>query len=162
MKKLVGILALSLASGAGVAAMQDSAASTREAAVAFWTTGYAGSKLGSIGCVAPTLPHESALTGSQRRTVKAIEKWQDCHRRLIGALAPESAHKFIPAEVLAKMTPSEREAAIRHVAAVHARHADSVQAEAARISAGQDAWRKAAQRYLDDYHERVIASRSDR
>jgi len=161
MKKLVGLLALSLASGASVAAMQDSAASTREA-VAFWTTGYAGSKLGSIGCVAPRLPDEAALTGTQRITIKAIEKWQDCHRRLIGALAPESAHKFIPAEVLSTMTPSERETAIRHVAAVHAKHAESVQADAAKLIAAQDAWRKAAKRYLDDYHDWLIAARSDR
>lgn len=48
MRKLVGILALTAAGS--VAAHQDTSALRHDAAFAFRTTGYAGSKPGSIGC----------------------------------------------------------------------------------------------------------------
>lgn len=157
MRKLVGILVLTAAGS--VAAHQDTSAPRHDAAIAFWTTGYAGSKLGSIGCAAPQLPDGYAPAVTLRKAIKAIETWQDCHRRVIGALAPEAAHKFIPAEVLAAMTPTEREAAIRHVAAVHAKHADTLQADAAKHIAAQQAWRAETKRYGDAYSERLSASR---
>lgn len=160
MKKLVCILVM-MAAGS-VAAQQNPADATREAAVAYWTSGYAGTELAGVGCAVPRLPAESALTGAQRDADKAIRTWRECHRRLAGSLAPEAAHKHIPADVFAMMTPAERDAATSHVAAVHAKLASAVQAQASRVIAGQDAWRQAAKLYLDDYHERLIAARSYR
>ncbi|RZA30632.1 MAG: hypothetical protein EOP92_34540, partial [Lysobacteraceae bacterium] len=80
----------------------------------------------------------------------------------MGAIAPEVAHKAIPAEVLATMAPAEREAAARHVAAVHAKLADALQADAARTIAAQQAWREQARRYRDDYVDRIAHARDHR
>lgn len=156
MRKLVGILAL-MAAGSGIAA-QDTANPAREAAVTYWTSGYAGAERIGAGCVAPRLP-DLHLSGGDRVTVKAIGKWKDCHRSLIGALAPETAHKTIPADLLATMTPSEREAALRHVAAVHAKLAGALQADAIGTIAAQQAWQEESRRNLDAYAERLSASR---
>ncbi|MGI4844239.1 MAG: hypothetical protein ACRYF7_13080 [Janthinobacterium lividum] len=159
MKKLVGIVALTLA-GSCAAAQQDTAPATREAAVAYWTSGYIGAELVGAGCLLPTLPDvQPGLAGQRPATVKAIATWKDCHRRLMGALAPETAHKAIPAELLASMTSAEREAALRHVAAVHGKLADALQAEAARTIAAQQDWVEASQRNHDGYAEHLDAAR---
>ncbi len=159
MKKLVGILVM-MAAGSSGAAQQGASAPTPEAALAYWTTNYAGAELAGAGCVAPQLPAESALSGAQRHAAKAVRTWRDCHRRLMGSLAPEAAHKHIPADVIAMMTPAQRDAASRHVAAVHAKLADALQADAAKTIAAQQAWQEATRRYLDEYHNRVIAANS--
>lgn len=161
MKKLVGILVL-MAAGSSVAAQQGVAGPTREAAIAYWTSGYAGAELAGVGCVTPQLPDEAALSGAQRKAVKAIRTWKECHRSLMGALAPEAAHQYIPADLHATMTPAEREAATRHVAAVHAKLADALQADAAKAMAAQQAWHQEVQRYIDDYRDRVVYASRER
>lgn len=156
MKKLVGIVVL-MAAGS-VAAQQAKDGSTGEAALAYWTASYAGPELASVGCAAPQLPSEPMLSRMERVTVKAIQAWQECHRHRMASLAPEAAHKSIPAEVFATMTPAERDAATRHVAAVHAKLGDALQADAARVIAAQQAWREELRRNRDDYRERIAHS----
>lgn len=166
MKPLVAILAVLMATGASAAVQQNAAQKdvsgpTREAAVAYWTAGYAGAELAGKGCVAPQLPAEPH-SSTVERTAKAVRAWQECQRRLMGALAPEAAHKAIPAELLATMTPAERDAATHHVAAVHAKFADAAQADAARVIAAQQAWREGARRYRDAYVDRIAHARDRR
>ncbi|WP_027865878.1 hypothetical protein [Massilia alkalitolerans] len=160
MKKLVGILVLAAAGSS--AAAQAPADAAREAALTYWTSGYAGAELAGAVCAVPRLPSESASSAMQRNTAKAIRSWRECHRRLMDSLGPEAAYKHIPADLFGAMTPAQRDAATSHVAAVHAQLADAVQAKAARLIASQDAWRVATRRYLDDYQERVIVARSYR
>lgn len=155
MKKLVGVLVLMAAFG-NVAAQQDTASAARKAALAYWTSDYAGSELSGVRCAAPSLPPEGHTAAVERNTVEAIRAWKECQRRLMGALAPEAAHKYIPADLHAAMTPAEREAATRHVAAVHARLAGALQTDAAGLIAAQQAWHEANRRYRDDYRDRVI------
>lgn len=157
MKKLVGIVVL-MAAGGSFAAQQGTASSARETALAYWTSSYAGAEVAGAVCAPPRLPTEPRSYVAER-TAKAIRTWQQCHRRLMGALAPEAAQKAIPAEALAAMTPAERDAATRHVATVHAKLADARQADAATVIAAQQAWREQARRYRDDYVDRFSHSR---
>lgn len=145
MKKRAGVLMLMASSGA-FAAQQDSATPTREAMVTYWTSGYVGAELAGTGCAAPALSDLPTLSRSEHAANKAIRNWQDCHRRLMGALAPEAAGKIIPAKLQATMTPDERAAALRHVAAVNGKIANVLQADAAKTIAAQQAWRTAAKR----------------
>lgn len=162
MKKLVGILVLT-AAGSSVAAQQQTAGSTasptRAAAVAYWTTEYAGPERVDASCLAPQLPLPPHNSVVEHKVIKAIRTWQECRRGLMGALAPEATGKTIPAGLYASMTPAEREAALRHVAAVHAKLADALQADADRAIAAQQAWQKEARRYLDGAAERMDAAR---
>lgn len=134
MKKLVGILVLAAAGGAGAAEFQ--------------TGTYAGPTINALRCVAPQVPEISEFNQRIRTVAKAVRQWQNCHRGVLAALAPERAAEHIPAEALAAMTPRERETAIRHVAAVHAQLADAVQREAAPVIARHDAWRDATLAYV--------------
>ncbi len=159
MKKLVGIVVLT-AAGSGFAAQQETTHTTREAAIAYWTSGYIGAERVSTGCVVPKLPNlQPGLVGYRPAIFKAIATWKDCHRRQMGALAPETAHKAIPAKLIAAMTSAESEAALRHVAAVHAKLADALQADAARTIAAQQAWMEESQRNHDGYAEGLDAAR---
>ena len=158
MKKLAGVLML-MAAGAGSAAEQADPSGAKQTAIAYWTAGYAGVELSGAGCPAPNVTDAPQSDMADRDTAGAIRRWQQCHRRLIGALRPEVAERYIPAGVLAAMTPAERKAAKRHVAAVHAKLADSAQADAAPIIARHDAWREAIKRYEFDTYKsgRAIA-----
>lgn len=154
MKKLLGVLVLMGAVG-NVAAQQDTTGPAHAAALAYWTGDYAAAELAGVRCAAPSLPLEARTAAVERDTAKAIQAWEDCHRRLMGALAPEAAHNYIPADLHAAMTPAERAAATRHVAAVHARLAGALQADAAGLIAAHQAWHAANQRQRDEYRERV-------
>jgi len=146
MKKLVGILVL-VAAGSANAAEQGAAPSI-EAAAGYWTAAYAGPSINALRCVAPQVPMVSEVNQRIRSVAKAVRQWQNCHRGVLAALAPGRAVEHIPAQALAAMTPAERDAATRHVAAVHAQLADAVQREAAPIIARHDAWRDATLAYV--------------
>lgn len=143
MKKLVGILVLVAAGGAGAAEQ-----AAPDASAGYWTGTYAGPTLNALRCVAPQVPVVSEFNQRIRTVAKAVRQWQNCHRGVLAALAPERAAEHIPAEALAAMTPLEREAATRHVAAVHAQLADAIQREAAPVVARHDAWRDATLAYV--------------
>ena len=143
MKKLVGILVLAAAGGAGAA---EQAAPSAPAG--YWTETYAGPTLNALHCVAPQVPVVSQINQRIRTVTRAVRQWQNCHRGVLASLAPSRAAEHIPAEALAAMTPLEREAATRHVAAVHAQLADVIQREAAPVIARHDAWRDATLAYV--------------
>lgn len=163
MKKLAGILVL-LASG-GVAGGQTVTTTGQDAraAIAYWTTGYAGAELGDVGCPAPAIAGAPQDRQEIWSSEKAIRQWQDCHRRVIAALGPAHVEKYIPADVLASMTLEERTQALRHVVSVHGRIAEAVQAQAVPVIAHHDAWRSAAARMAEqlsvEASERLAASR---
>ena len=150
MKKLAGILVL-LASGSVAAEPAGTSTTGRDAraAIAYWTTGYAGAELADVECPAPAVPDAPQDSRELLQVDLAIKRWQDCHRRVIGALQPAQAGKTIPAEVLAAMTPDERALALRHVASVHERVATAVQLQAAPVIARHEAWRDKATRFAD-------------
>jgi hypothetical protein len=158
MKKLVGILAL-MAAGSSIAAQQDTTGATREATVAYWTSGYAGPERVDTSCVAPQLASVPRTSMAERKAVKAIQAWKDCRRDLMSALAPEAVGKTIPAEQLAAMTLAEREAAIGHVSAVHAQLAAAFQADADRAIAAQQAWQRERLAHLDRAADLLDAGR---
>jgi hypothetical protein len=145
MKKLVGILVLAAAGGANAA--QEMAAPSFDAA-GFRAEAYAGPSINALRCVAPEVPEVSQVNLRIRSVSKAIRQWQNCHRGVLAALAPERAAEAIPAQALAAMTPAERKAATRHVAAVHAQLADALQREAQPVIARHDAWRDATLAYV--------------
>ena len=131
MKNLVGFLVLAAAAGVGTAAEQDAA---------FWTSYYAGPAAGALRCVAPAVPAVSEVSQRMRHVARSIKQWQNCHRGVLASLDPAQAAAHIPQDDLARMSPSEQEAAIRHVAAVHAQLADAIQLEAVPTIAQHDAW----------------------
>lgn len=145
MKKLVGILVLAAAGSADAA---EQAAPSPDASAEYWTGTYAGPTLNALRCVAPRAPVVSEFNQRIRTVAKAVRQWQNCHRGVLAALAPGRAAEHIPAQALAAMTPLEREAAIRHVAAVHAQLADAIGREAAPVIARHDAWRDATLAYV--------------
>jgi len=83
-----------------------------------------------------------------RHVARSIKQWQNCHRGVIASLDPSQAAAHIPADALARMSPVEQETATRHVAAVHAQLAQSIQLESAPIIAQHDAWRDATVAYV--------------
>lgn len=147
MKKLAGILALMLA-GSSVAAEHDQPVPAPEATAAFWTTDYSGPDLAAMRCAAPDVPEVSQSNLRIRNVARAIKTWQDCHRRTMASLEPAQAVQHIPAEALAAMTPAERAAALRHVAAIHGRLGDAIQRDAAVEIARHEAWLDATVRYV--------------
>lgn len=164
MKKLASMLVL-LASGSVAAGQDLPVGAPDKAAVAYWTAGYAGAELTDVGCVAPALPAAPLASQQIRGAGKAIQQWEDCHRRLVAALGPAVADKYIPADVLAAMTADERALAVRHVAAVHGQVAAALQAQAAPVIARHDAWRDAhAQTLAHDRaeHADLLASSRNR
>ena len=131
MKKLVGILVLAAAAGAGNAAEQDTP---------FWTSAYAGPSASALRCVAPTVPAVSEVSQRIRHVARSIKQWQACHSGVMASLDPAQAAQHIPADALARMAPAERDAAVRHVAAVHAQLSHAIQREAVPTIAQHDAW----------------------
>lgn len=144
MKKLAGILVLTASSG--IAAAQDTASVPET--TAFWTAGYAGPAQAALHCNAPEVPEVSQFNLRIRNVARAIGQWQDCYRRTMESLDPANAGRHIPAEALAAMAPAGRDAALRHVAAVHVRLADAIQRDAAPVFARHEAWREATVRYV--------------
>ncbi len=132
MKKLVGLLVLAAAAGAGNAAEQQDAA--------FWASSYAGPSASALRCVAPAVPAVSEVSQRIRHVARSIKQWQNCHRGVLAALDPAQAAQHIPADTLARMSPAEQAAAVRHVAAVHAKLADAIELEAVPTIARHEAW----------------------
>ncbi|WP_288379250.1 hypothetical protein [uncultured Massilia sp.] len=131
MKKLVGFLVLAAAASAGNAAEQDAA---------YWTSSYAGPSAGALRCVAPAVPAVSEVSQRIRHVARSIKQWQNCHRGVLASLDPAQAAQHIPHDSLVRMSPDEREAAIRHVREVHTKLADAIQLEAVPVIAQHDAW----------------------
>lgn len=137
MRAMAGLL-IFLATGAACAAP----GAQHSAAVAFWTSGYAGADLASrnFHCPAPVLPPLSHTLAPAHSVRKAIDKWEQCHAGYLAALHATPAETRIPGAVLASMSPSERERARAHVRAVQARVLAAAQANAAAMTARHASW----------------------
>lgn len=120
------------------------------AAVAFWTSGYAGAELapGRAHCPAPVLPAVSHAHAPTRSVREAILAWERCHAGYLASLRAAPAEARIPAEVLAAMSPGERARARAHVRAVQARVAAAQQADAAALAARHASWLGARAEYI--------------
>lgn len=161
MRKLAGLL-MSLAMGsvsAGPGAVSRTAA--QDAAVGFWTAGYAGAELSSdnFHCAAPEVPAISHANLQIRSVHKAIVQWEECHAGYMHRLRATPADARIPADVLAAMTPAELARARAHVDTVVAGVAEAAQANAANMMARHETWLGATVEYVARHNAGVRKSR---
>lgn len=159
MKQVAG-LALLLAAGLACAAGERSA--EQDAAVAYWTSGYTGAGLAAdnFGCPAPEVPAVSHSNLQIRSIERAILAWEECHVRLVaGLVAPAAADARIPADLLALMTPAERDTARRHVHAVLVDVARAAETNSLPLLARHDAWRRATVEYIAQENDATARSR---
>ncbi|QNA89456.1 hypothetical protein G4G28_15000 [Massilia sp. Dwa41.01b] len=136
-----------------------------DAQVAYWTSGYTGAEYQS--CKAPAVPALSRTNQEIRAIARTIADWEGCQNAYMKQVrAAATLEGRVQPEVLAAMTPAEREQAGTHVAAVHARLVEAADGELIAGTARHGEWLVATNEYVrfenEGYHRsRMLVARNE-
>lgn len=156
MKLVVGsamLMAASLASAAPPA--RDTAV---DAQVVYWTSAYTGDEFQA--CKAPDVPGISRTNQEIRAIARTIADWEGCQNAYMQQVqAATPLETRVKPEVLAAMTPAEREQAGQHIAAVHARLVQAADQQLIEGTARHGEWLVATNEYVRFENEGYYRSR---